>query len=646
MKLYRFSFLAMLSASALLTGCGSGTFSNPPVPTPTPTPTPVPTPVPTVTCPPPPPLTVLPTPAAPTPVSGNAFTASISAGSAPIAGASVQLYAAGITGNGSPATALLSTPLTSDATGAVQVAATYTCPGAASNLYLVSKGGKTGANPSANAGLVLVSALGACNSVATGSAYRVDEPTTVAAAYALAPFYSFGSVGANIGSTATNSTGITNAFGTASELANSLTGTSPGAALPANVSSPAALVNSLANAVNACALSSSACSSLYSAAKPSGGIVPADTFDALYDIAHFPASNVAALYQASQASSAYPSALASQPTDWTMFLTVSGAGMHGPSGIGVDSTGSVWAASYFYTAAKFTPAGAPVFPGGITANGLNNSYGLAMDQSDNAWIPNEQPYYGVSVGSVSKLSPSGTSLAGSNGFMAGGLNYPISVAIDPNTTAWVVDYGNSYLTLLSATGTPLSGANGYTTSLFAFPVAVVVDANHYGWIANQSSSNVTRASADGTSFTNFNCCNGASGLAVDQGNNIWVSNFYGNSVSLITNTCSIASTGYTGSGGINHPQGIAVDGAGNVWVANYRAPYLTELSGTTGSSPGTTISPANGYGADAQLLEAYAIAADASGNLWVTNFGSNTLTKFIGLAAPVRTPLSGVVQQP
>jgi streptogramin lyase len=44
-------------------------------------------------------------------------------------------------------------------------------------------------------------------------------------------------------------------------------------------------------------------------------------------------------------------------------------------------------------------------------------------------------------------------------------------------------------------------------------------------------------------------------------------------------------------------------------------------------------------GGDAALLEAYAIAIDASGNVWITNFGSNILTEFVGLASPVRTPL-------
>ena len=40
------------------------------------------------------------------------------------------------------------------------------------------------------------------------------------------------------------------------------------------------------------------------------------------------------------------------------------------------------------------------------------------------------------------------------------------------------------------------------------------------------------------------------------------------------------------------------------------------------------------------------MAIDASGNVWVTNFGSNVLTEFVGMAAPVKTPLLGPVRVP
>ena len=573
-------------------------------------------------------------------VSGPApFQIVVRAGAQLIAGAVVQGYAAGTTGNGSAPTALFSVPLTTSSTGFATIPTTFSCPAGSPMVYVVSRGGTVAGASGANQNAVLATAVGACSGVFSGIV--VNEATTVAAIEALAPFYA---VGGSIGSTATNTVGLANAFATAATLADPVAGTSPGSTLPSNAVSPAKRVNSLANLLNACVVSPSACTSLYTDA-PQGTTLATNTLDAAYFLAKNPTGNVAAIAALALSSSAYTPALTSVPTDWTMFINYSGGGMDSPSGIGVDSKGNVWVANYFSTASKFTPTGAAVFGSGITGSGLNNSYGLAIDLNDNVWIPNEQPSTSAGIGSVSELSSSGTSLAG-NGYINGGLNYPISAAIDPNGTVWVVDYGNSHVTLLNSSGAPLSGTTGYTTPLFAFPVAVAVDANHFGWVVNQSSNNITKVAPDGSSFTNYSCCNLASGLAIDQGDNIWVANYFGNSVSLVTNSGSVVSSNYTANGAIDHPQGIAVDGAGTVWVANYRAPYLSELSGSTSQAPGTSLSSTAGIGGDANLLAAYAVALDASGNIWVSNQGSNTITKFVGLATPVKTPLSGLPQLP
>jgi streptogramin lyase len=181
--------------------------------------------------------------------------------------------------------------------------------------------------------------------------------------------------------------------------------------------------------------------------------------------------------------------------------------------------------------------------------------------------------------------------------------------------------------------------------MFAFPVAVAVDANHFGWIGNQSSNTVTKVAADGSSFTNYVSGEGPAGLAVDQNDNLWIANYYDNNVAYLSNSGVMNGT-FTALGAIDRPQGIAVDGSGSVWLANYRAAYLNELAGAGTTAPGTSLSPAAGLGADAGLLEAYALAIDASGDIWVTNQGNSTLTKFIGLATPVKTPLSGLPTLP
>jgi len=146
--------------------------------------------------------------------------------------------------------------------------------------------------------------------------------------------------------------------------------------------------------------------------------------------------------------------------------------------------------------------------------------------------------------------------------------------------------------------------------------------------------------------TNYNCdCNGASGVATDQSGNVWIANYYGNSVSEV-NTCGTLKLDAATGGGLLRPQGIAVDGAGTVWVANFQGNSFSELGGSSSAAPGTFLSPASGFGTDASLLDPYGLAIDASGNLWVTNAGKDTLTQFIGVAAPVKTPLAGPPQTP
>jgi streptogramin lyase len=576
---------------------------------------------------------------------GAAFGGRALAGRQPLIGGSVELYAAGTSGDGSGGTALLSGPLTTDANGAFAVPAGYLCPSGASQLYIVARGGKPGSPvAAANSAIALMAVLGACNQIAASSQIVVNEVTTVAAVYALSQFLSSGG---NLGASSTNATGIANAVATALALANVTAGSSPGPSFAANGSSPAARIDSVANLLNGCVVSSpaaSGCNGLFAATTRAGGSAPSNTLDAALNLTRSPATNVAILYALSTGSSAFTPVLVAQPSDWTLFVNYTGGGMNGPTGLGIDGAGDVWVASYFSIASKFSPLGVPLLAQGVSGYGLSASYGLAVDANNDAWIPNEPS--GTAAGnSVSVFNSSGQSVAGSGGFTAGGLDFPIAVAIDTDGSAWVVDYGDSSLTHLSSSGKALSGAAGYTSTMLAFPVAAAIGSSHNVWVANQGGATVTKVAPDGSQFTSYSCCDGPSGLAIDQLGNVWVANYFGNSISEISSSGTVVSNGaYTG-GGIDHPQGIAIDGAGEVWIANYRAAPLTELAGAGTAVPGTALSPA-GFGEDAGLLEAYAIAVDASGNVWVSNFGSNTLTQFIGLAAPVRTPLIGVPTAP
>jgi streptogramin lyase len=570
---------------------------------------------------------------------GQGFSGKALVGQQPLIGASVELYAAGTSGNGANGVGLLSNALITDSTGTFSVPAGYDCPSADSQIYLVARGGQPGSAASAdNDSIALLTALGACNEAASASPVVINEVTTAAAVYALAQFLS---AGGNLGASSTNTVGLKNAVATAQALANISTGSSPAMTFAANGSSPAPKIDTLANLLNSCASATAggkACSGLFSATATPGEM-PENTLDAALNLVRNPAQNVAALYALASSSSAFTPALAAQPSDWTLFINYKGGGMNYPTSVGVDGTGNIWVASYSNAASEFSPLGAPLFAQGITGSGLGYSFGLAVDTNNNAWITN-WPSPWAAGNTLSVFNSSGASVAGSSGYSTGAYTYPNGVAIDTDGSAWVADWGDSELTHLSSSGQELSGSP-YSSSQLIDPVVAAIDAGHNVWVSNEGGTTVTRVTRDGSQFTSYDCCNGPEGLAIDQSGNVWVPNFDGDSISEISSSGAVLSNGGYTSASLVDPDDIAIDGAGTVWICNYRSPSLTELAGSTASVPGTVLSPAGGLGSDAGLLEAYSLAIDASGNLWVSNKGSNTLTQFIGLAAPVRTPQIG-----
>jgi len=551
---------------------------------------------------------------------------------------SVQLYDVGTSGNGSQPNARLASALTTDVNGNFTVPSNFSCVSSSTVLFLLAKGGRVSSSGTVNSALWLTAPLPPCGSLTNSTTVTVNELSTVATAEALAQFYASGG---NIGASASNTLGLSNAMLSEQLLVNLSTGISPGANVPANVTVPSAKLNTLADAFSACAVSSTVCTPLFTAATV-GSTVPTNTLDAAFAIAANPGSSVTAIYALSTGTTFTP-VLSEAPPDWMMFLTVSGGGLNAPTAVGVDGSGNLWSANYNEVLSEFTPNGTPVYTNGITGSGLHESFGLAIDASNNIWVVNDEtPGSPRNGGTLSKFTNAGVALSGGIGYTAG-LYFPTGIASDTNGDIWIANYGNSTYALYTNSGTQITtncNVNGCGYGSLEFPVAVAADGNHFGWVGNQSANTVTQISLDGTITNAISCCSGASGVAVDAQNNIWVANYFGDSVSELSSTGAVISAGYT-NGGIYHPQGIAVDGTGSVWVANYRGGSLTKLAGANAATPGTGLSPSTGYGTDASLIEPYGLAIDASGDVWVSDYGMNTIVEFVGVAAPVKTPLVG-----
>jgi streptogramin lyase len=588
----------------------------------------------------------------------------VQGGQQPVATSTVQLYAVGNTGNASPATALIPsseyylgggsgcvnssgqtcyTTVVSDSSGGFTLTGDYTCP--ASNpsvpVYVVAAGGNPGLSPSGiyNAALVLMAALGPCNNLSSSTNVVVNEVTTVAAAWALAPFMSSY---ANVGSSATNSVGIANAFLNAQLLANTQTGMAP--TLPSTQTVETGKLYALADALAPCVNSdgTSGCTSLFAAATPTGGSAPTDTLSAALNIVKNPGQNVHAVFTAKAPQPPFATTLVNAPNDWTMSLTITGGGMSSPTALGVDSLGNVWLANYNCPVDLFSPQGALIVSSSQSCSYDSELYGLTVDSNSDVWVTNEQtPYHGTS-GSVTKFNGDtqgqtpGTLFNSSSAyFYDGSVDFPLAMAADNNGNVVVANYANSSASVLNTSGTVIHDSFGSSNA--AFPVSVAFDSLHGVWLANQSDNTVTHVDSSGNVIARPNCCDGANGIAIDSGGNAWVANYYGSSVSAV---------GYSGSslvaqetvGGLNHPAGLVIDANQNIWVVNYRGQSFSELAGINAATVGAALSPSVGYGLDASLLLPFGIAVDPSGNLWVSNFANNDLVMFFGLAAPTKTP--------
>jgi hypothetical protein len=292
--------------------------------------------------------------------------------------------------------------VTTDGSGEFNISGDYVCPTATTQVYLVARGGNPGlGSGGSNPALVLMAALGNCGGLSSSTNVVVDEMTTVASAWALAQFMGAGAV---VGTTSTNAVGLANGFAVANNLVDTSTGLTPGVALPSGAVMESAKLNTLADVLASCVNSDggAACTPLFTAATTTQG-APTNTLDGALNIVQNPGNNVAAVFNADGPQGPFQPALGSAPNDWTMSITYSGGGLKLPGSVAIDSAGNVVVANYFGGAiSKFSPTGVAA-----AANG-DESYGIAIDGSNNVWVANEQSVSGADNhqdGSVSEFSP-------------------------------------------------------------------------------------------------------------------------------------------------------------------------------------------------------------------------------------------------
>jgi len=536
-----------------------------------------------------------------------------------LAGYQVSLYASFVD-HGSPWRRLGSG--TSDATGSFRI--TYSLPRGLTNdqqpvLFVLAE----------HHGVTLASSIGVGSDAP--SQVVVNERTTVATANAFAQFVE----GERIKG---NTYGMLNAVQMAANLADPKTG-AVGIVLASTPNgidtSTLPTFNALTNALAACVADRRNCAALLKAATPPGRSAPTNTLQALANVVKYPAypgypsDDDDPLFLLSRTHPIYQPALAHRPTNWLLFLKITGGFykdqdssnlMNGPGNFAIDAKGFVWVndnavpqppdqfACAGRTLMKFYPWGES-FPGSpYTGGGLSGAgYGITLDPSGNIWV-------------------------GNFGFQ------------DPPCEAAPQAALHNSVSAFRADGTPIV-ADGYTQGNISWPQGTVSDRKGNIWLANCGNDSVTVFPA-GDPNRAFNIALGPTpesgkpqmkpfGATIDLDGNVWIGNNRSHTMSVISPQGVLIDTlpgTFNGKTVISHPLGNATDLDGNVWVSNSDwadIPCPTRLGFGTAENPSITMfdgksrqphpgAPFTGGG----LTLPWGIAVDGNNTVWVFNFGA------------------------
>jgi len=527
---------------------------------------------------------------------------------------------------------------------------TSIAPGSGSNVQ-TGTAISVGAN---NPAVVEVALLGICPSSGNFSSgpgalsyVYVNEVSTVAQGYALA---GFASDPLHIGTSATNLVGLQNAALNSASLYNiqgAVLGAQQGgdghianlSTAAGNGTVPQAELDTLANILAACVDSantattpSATCKTLFADATSDGtsnGTKPIDIATAVINIAQNPgASHVLRLWNLAGGTVPFSPSLKSQPRDFTVAITYNN--ISSPGSIAIDSLGNALvptnSSSGYVT--KLSPAGAVLATSATGGNGFNS---VAVDSGNNVF---------ATAGNSNALYKytSGLGATAGSPWTATQLKAPTSVAIDGNDSVYVTDGGSS-ASIIRKFNNSGSLIASITNSCLAGVTQISIDPSNYLWATSSIANAGCRLSTNGGNPTFSISAQMVlpGNIAIDSNGNGWAALQNMGSLAEVTPSGQAGVFGGDNAGGLSSPTWVAIDGGNNVWVTNLGDNYtLSEFD-----KSGTAITGSSGY-QGGYLNGPSFIAIDASGNVWIPNKTGNSVTQFIGLATPAVTPLSAL----
>jgi hypothetical protein len=262
------------------------------------------------------------------------------------------------------------------------------------------------------------------------------------------------------------------------------------------------------------------------------------------------------------------------------------------------------------------------------AASFNLTTGIAADNAGNIYVAN-------SHNTILKITPSGVvmTFAGkpdvrghADGIgSAASFVFPIGIATDRAANVYVTDKVCNTIRRISPTG---------AVSTVAGTAGVAGHADGIGGSA---------------SFL------GPVGIATDSAGNIYVADTGNNTIRKVTPTGAVTtiaglagetgeSDGIGGAARFTAPYSIATDSAGNIFVAEMSSHILRKITSegvvTTIAGRAGETGHADGIGANATLYAPHGVATDKAGNVFVADFGNDTIRKVT--PAGVVTTIAGL----
>jgi sugar lactone lactonase YvrE len=246
---------------------------------------------------------------------------------------------------------------------------------------------------------------------------------------------------------------------------------------------------------------------------------------------------------------------------------------------------------------------------------LNQAFGIAVDASDNVYIPDRLN------DRVVKVPRTGSTYGAQTVVPITGLAFPWDMAVDGSGNLFIADSSHNRVVKVPWTGSAYGTQTVVPTTQLIYPQGIAVDGNGNLYMTEQTgdtlSSNIVKVPWTGAGYgaqtTVGTGVGDPVGIAVDGSGNVLVVDANTNSVVKIpwTGTAYGAQTTVPTTG-LSGPTGLALDGSGDVYVADTTNGRVIKVA-WNGTFYGAQTTIVTGLDSDE------GVAVDGSGNVFIDN---------------------------